>query len=294
MSGTASGWALKVRGIRPGSKLILQLLCAHHNYKTGQCNPSINLLCECSDMARSTVLGHLAKLEGAGFITRETKALGRGRGKVTNFTLNMDVLEAKKATKNDNCDEDLQVQISRRLDFKTSSQPDLEVQIAGPAYNKDEPERNRNTISGKDALDEIWAMWSPEGRKRSDAKDKLAKRFEKLGKSHDLEQVVRVFVDMAKKTDPKYHRGIQVELNSGRWQNWTDEASSPDQQRSQTDWQKVADNFLTLDFWPHPLGPPPDQVGCKAPKETLQYIADKLQGDRRHFMVMTNVEAATQ
>lgn len=276
MSGAATDWALKVRGIRPGTKLVLQLLCAHHNFKTGQCNPSIDLLCESSDLARSTVLGHLAKLEAAGFIKRETKALGRARGKSTQFVLNMNIMEAVKAPENDNANDDLQVQKPRRLNSKTSSQPELEVQVAGPALIE-EPEKNRKYTSGREALDEIWGHLSQVGKDRSEAKAKLAKRFDKISKSHDLDAVVDAFVKWAKTTDGRFHNGLQVIINRGQWLNWLeDQTPQAAPEPSRQDWEQWANHLATFGEWLPASIPAPGHPDCKIPNDLLETIPHEL------------------
>lgn len=63
-------WALKQRGLRPATKLVLVLLADHRNQKTGQCNPSQRTLARECEQDVSTINRHLGVLERRGLIKR--------------------------------------------------------------------------------------------------------------------------------------------------------------------------------------------------------------------------------
>lgn len=268
MSHKATGWAREVKGIKLPTRGILQILAEHHNHKTGQCNPSIETLCEEAELKRRAVLGHLRTLEDAGLIRRETKSLGRAAGKRTDFVLNFSINEA--ITKP--CNDDLQVQENARAKVYRCKSLPLQVQENAPALIE-EPEKNRKYTSGREALDEIWGHLSQIGKDRSEAKSKLASRFDKISKSHDLDAVVEAFVKWAKTTDGRFHNGLQVIINRGQWLNWLeDQDTQPANEPTRQDWEQWANHLSTFGEWLPASVPPPGHPECKIPKDLLETI----------------------
>lgn len=70
MSHAATNWAIKQRGLKPATKIVLWHLSDCHNGHTGQCNPKQSTLADLCEMSRSTLNLHLDKLEEAGLIRR--------------------------------------------------------------------------------------------------------------------------------------------------------------------------------------------------------------------------------
>ena len=73
MSYTSISWALKVKGISPGAKLILALLAECENEKTGACFPGQKSLSEDSGFDTRTIGRHLQALEDANLIQRKRR-----------------------------------------------------------------------------------------------------------------------------------------------------------------------------------------------------------------------------
>lgn len=73
MSHAATNWAIKQRGLKPATKIVLWFLADCHNGHTGQCNPKQTTLADMCEMSRSTLNLHLDKLEESGLIRRVTK-----------------------------------------------------------------------------------------------------------------------------------------------------------------------------------------------------------------------------
>ncbi len=73
MSHAATNWAIKQRGLKPATKIVLWYLADCHNGHTGQCNPKQSTLADLCEMSRSTLNLHLDKLEELGLIKRITR-----------------------------------------------------------------------------------------------------------------------------------------------------------------------------------------------------------------------------
>lgn len=69
MSHRGTRWALRQRGLKPATKIVLFYLCDYHTDEKG-CFPSQELLASVCEMSRSTLNLHLAKLEELGLIRR--------------------------------------------------------------------------------------------------------------------------------------------------------------------------------------------------------------------------------
>lgn len=61
-------WAIGQKTTNAGQKLVLLMLANHCNSHTGQCNPSHKLLADECSMGLSTLKGHIAALEDAGYL----------------------------------------------------------------------------------------------------------------------------------------------------------------------------------------------------------------------------------
>lgn len=72
MSHNATNWAIRQKGLKPATKIVLWHLADCHN-PAGGCFPSQKYLADECEMSRSTVNEHLDKLEKAGLIRRETQ-----------------------------------------------------------------------------------------------------------------------------------------------------------------------------------------------------------------------------
>ena len=70
MSHYMTALAMQQKGLKPATKVVLYWLADHHNSETGLCFPSLGILAEECDLDRSTVIRHIAILEGKGLLMR--------------------------------------------------------------------------------------------------------------------------------------------------------------------------------------------------------------------------------
>lgn len=76
MSHAATNWAIAQRGLKPATKIVLWHLADCHNPSYG-CFPSQDYLSDRCEMSRSSLNEHLATLENAGLIRRESRRCSR-------------------------------------------------------------------------------------------------------------------------------------------------------------------------------------------------------------------------
>lgn len=85
MSHDATNWAIKQRGLKPATKLVLWHLCDRYNPDYG-CFPKQETLAHDCEMSRSAVNEHLIALEKAGLIAREQRRDEKTRKQIsTNY-----------------------------------------------------------------------------------------------------------------------------------------------------------------------------------------------------------------
>lgn len=94
MSHAATNWAIRQRGLKPATKIVLWHLADCHNGHTGQCNPKQSTLADMCEMSRSTLNLHLEKLEWLGLIRRITSIdESTKRQRPTHYVLALDDAE---------------------------------------------------------------------------------------------------------------------------------------------------------------------------------------------------------
>ena len=78
--------AMKQKGLRPATKVVLYWIADHHNSETGDCFPSINRLAVLCEMSRRSVETHITALEDQGLLKRKAQYRDTG-GKTANSYL---------------------------------------------------------------------------------------------------------------------------------------------------------------------------------------------------------------
>ena len=78
--------AMKQKGLRPATKVVLYWIADHHNSETGDCFPSINRLAVLCEMSRRSVETHITALEDQGLLKRISQYRDTG-GKTANSYL---------------------------------------------------------------------------------------------------------------------------------------------------------------------------------------------------------------
>lgn len=87
MSHDATNWAIKQRGLKPATKIVLWHLADCHNPSHG-CFPSHEYLAENAEMSISTVQRHIKELEALGLISR-SKVKRKGKFDRTEYELHL-------------------------------------------------------------------------------------------------------------------------------------------------------------------------------------------------------------
>lgn len=235
MSNKAMTWAVEAK-VKGSHKLVLMLLAEAHNGHTGACFPSQEWIEEKSGLADSTVAACIKELEDWGFLTRHTKALGRGKGSRRDFELHLHIL-------------DPQILEVQNTGFRPLKNRPLDLQIPGGPY-KEEPELNRKEPERGGAKPELdptlKAIWdaAPQPSRERSSKKRLAEAVAKVLKARkdiSAEQILAAWMAFlrtpdARKEQGRFCPGIHVWLNDNRFDAFLQPAdiaakSSPEDER---------------------------------------------------------------
>lgn len=131
-----------------------------------------------------------------------------------------------------------------------------------------------------EALEEIWSAWSPEGRKRSKAKGKIAEQLRALAKRHDLQAIKAAAIAFAADQKPEFHPALDRWLKDGRFENWQAGQSAPPAEMTTEDWQRAMRHWVDTGEWlADHVSPPPSDPACTAPANMIRH-ALKLRPER--------------
>ena len=260
MSNRAMSWAIDCEGLPLATKAILMLLADCHNGASGICCPKEEWLAEKSGISGRTVRMHIKALEEAKLIERLYTHGGRGVGRqFAGYELKFNLEKPVEKPSNDGEKDRQDNAAAGSCHGKITSLP---RQDPAKPY-KEEPESNRKSICGKSALEEIWSVWSPIGRKRSNAKKKLVQYLNRMAGTFDLELVVRGCRQFAAETDGKFHPGLQVFLSTGKWENWSTPSKDPDPRGpdpTPEDWAHWREHYQQFGEWIPDDIPLPDDL----------------------------------
>jgi hypothetical protein len=87
MSHYMTALAMKQKGLKPATKIVLYWLADHHNGETGMCFPSLKTLSEECEMDVATVKRHLKHLEDVGMIQRQQRQRDNGSQTSTQYII---------------------------------------------------------------------------------------------------------------------------------------------------------------------------------------------------------------
>ena len=163
MSHDATNWAIKQRGLKPATKIVLWHLADCHNPSHG-CFPSHEYLAENAEMSISTVQRHIKELEALGLISRE-KVKRKGRFDRTEYILHLNRSNqppVKSTTGQNEPSPPVKSDENHRSKLRTNlvSEPVIEVCNAREdlsegfqgVYHPSKPSRRRG---GRECLDQI-------------------------------------------------------------------------------------------------------------------------------------------
>ena len=227
-------WAVDCK-VKGSHKLVLMLIAEAHNGHTGACFPATEWIEEKGGLATSTVAMCLKDLEDWGFITRHTKALGRGKGSRRDFELHFSVL-------------DIPILDVYNSDVRHLNSDALDIQIPACPL-KEEPEREPEVTGNAGAKDDhsevLKAFWdsSPDKARERSSKKRLSEAVSKIVRARKdvtAEQLLAAWQAFlrtadARKDGAKYCPGIHVWLNDNRFDAFLQPAgpkSSPEDDRS--------------------------------------------------------------
>jgi len=214
MSHYMTALAMKQKGLKPATKIVLYWLADCHNQETGKCFPSINHLASVCEMSRRSVEAHLTVLEQLGLIKRFNQFRDRG-GKTSNSY----VLELIGTTEH-NSSTDTDTQNLRMVCEKSAHGDTQNLRMNNLGINNLGKETNLSS-SKDDGVDYYFdQLWHDYPRKVGKAQAKKAfKTASKKINFYDLLPKFEAYVLTLKGKETQYIPHLATWLNGERWKD---------------------------------------------------------------------------
>jgi len=212
MSHYMTALAMKQRGLKPATKIVLYWLADHHNGETGKCFPSLSRLCECAEMGKTALTGHLNTLEQAGMISRHRTKRADGGWSSTDYILHLDEPLVRNA--DDPCS-DFATPLVRNADTNLGSK-NLGI----------EP----NLYPSDDRFADFWEMYP-----RKIGKAQAQKRWRLVTKNVPVDTILdglRSQLPILKEKDTQFIPHASTWLNQERWNDEPSDLGKPSETRT--------------------------------------------------------------
>ena len=196
MSHFMTALAMKQKGLKPATKIVLYWLADHHNETTKECFPRISRLAELCDMSRRSVEGHLTILEEFGLIKRINRFRDQG-GKTSNGYI---------------------------LYLSESDAQNLRIPSEKSAHGDTQNLRMNNLINNNlvnepniliERFDEFYAAY-PIKKGKGAAKKAWEKAIKKADPDHIISNAA-LYASSVQNKDPKFIAHPATWLNAERW-----------------------------------------------------------------------------
>ena len=202
MSHYMTALAMKQKGLKPATKIVLYWLADHHNGETGACFPSLKTLERECEMNRSTIVRHLEALEADGLIERERRERQNGSQTSTSYILHFTPV----AERNSPC-------------CKTQQPPVAKCDPLNLGIN--------NLGTEQESIDHFEDFWSAYPRKIG--KGNARRAFAKAMKNATIEEISsglnRQLAALSSK-EQQYIPHASTWLNGERWNDEPDQSTS--------------------------------------------------------------------
>ena len=208
MSHYMTALAMKQKGLKPATKIVLYWLADHHNGETGDCFPSHKRLAECCEMTRQSIINNLKILEEKNLIKIIPRFRENGSHTSNIYELLLiDIDEDKKVVKN--FDEGSK-KTSRKLVKKLHTH-NLVNNI--PVKKHIIPEEYKGWYGC--AFEYFWSMY-PRKVGKAKAWDAFYNAIGLVNKDL-IYNAVEQFADSVKNKEPKFIPHASTWLNQERW-----------------------------------------------------------------------------
>jgi DNA-binding transcriptional ArsR family regulator len=200
--------AMKQKGLKPATKIVLYWIADHHNGETGKCFPSINRLASLCEMSRRAVENHISILEQAGLLRRHQQ-YREGGGKTTNSY----ILILPETSMDESDTQNL------RMVSAKSAHGDTQNLRMNNLVSNNLGNITNNTSSNDDELDyyfeELW-VWYPRKVGKGQAKKALKAALKKVSFDEIYHPLV-AYVETLDDKDKQFIPHLATWLNGERW-----------------------------------------------------------------------------
>ena len=201
MSHYMTALAMKQKGLKPATKIVLYWLAEHHNGESGRCFPSLNRLALCCEMDKSTVVRHIDALVEKGLVQRRKTTRPDGGFSSTTYVLYID---------------------EPLLQNTTSPSGEKEPPLVAKCNTNLGSNNHLLSELEQSEFDLFWDYY-PKKVAKGDAKKAFKKALKKVSGSQ-LILAVQPYAESVKHKDPKFIPHASRWLNGERWADQLDQS----------------------------------------------------------------------
>ena len=215
--------AMKQKGLRPATKVVLYWIADHHNSETGDCFPSINRLAVLCEMSRRSVETHITALEDQGLLKRISQYRDTG-GKTANSYL----LELTGTLENSDDAQNL-----RMVCEKTAHGDTQNLRMNNLVRRNLGKNKNININTTYQTISEFEKWWDTYPRKVE--KYKAATLFSKIRLEVEFDVLIsatKKFAEAVKDKEKKFIPHPTTWLNGRRWNDPVEAAEENDMKKA--------------------------------------------------------------
>lgn len=196
MSHYMTALAMKQKGLKSTTKIVLYWIADHHNGETGRCFPSLNRLADCAEMDKSTVVRHIDILVDFGLVERKKTYRDDGGFTSTSYILNLQQPLSQNTT-SPSC----------------NSAPPLVAKCDTNLGSNNQGSINLNILIER--FDEFYAAY-PIKKGKGAAKKAWEKAVKKADPDHIISNAA-LYASSVQNKDPKFIAHPATWLNAERW-----------------------------------------------------------------------------
>ena len=213
MSHYMTALAMKQKGLKPTTKIVLYWIADHHNGETGDCFPSHKRLADLCEISDRDVRRQIFKLVELGLIQIENRSRSNGSQSSNSYKLNM------------------------RENMGRTNSPTPQDTLSDhpltncPTLNLGTNNLGNITTKNMSIFDDLWKIY-PKKVGKGTAKKALAKAMTKAT-ADQIQHSLAVFVRAWGNQDKKFMPHLATWLNGERWDDEIQEASLQDMSSDQ-------------------------------------------------------------
>ena len=213
MSHIMTALAMKQRGLKPATKIVLYWLADHYNGETGDCYPSINRLAQVCEMSRRSVQMQIDTLQELGLVQVSTRSRENNSQTSNGYILRLKETDGYITKPNEG------VKNLHGGDAKSALGAMQNLHPHNLGNNNQGSltifDQRRANLLASDRFEEIWSIY-PRKVGKGAAKTSFQKALKRIS-AEQLRDKIAAYSKAVAGTDQKFIPHLSTWLNQERW-----------------------------------------------------------------------------